>query len=45
MLRAHGLIHKLSHTHRYTVSEKGRKVITALHAAREADIEKLSNAA
>jgi hypothetical protein len=45
MLRAHGLIHKLPHTHRYMVSDKGRRVITALHAAREADIEKLSNAA
>ena len=45
MLRAHGLIHKLPHTHRYMVSEKGRQVITALLAAREADIEKLSKAA
>jgi hypothetical protein len=45
MLRAHGLIQKLPHTHRYLVSEKGRQVITALHAAREADIEKLSKAA
>ena len=45
MLRAHGLIHKLPHTHRYMVSEKGRQVIAALHAAREADIDKLTNAA
>lgn len=45
LLRAHGLIHKLPHTHRYMVSDKGRQVITALHAAREADIEKLSKAA
>jgi hypothetical protein len=45
MLRAHGLLHKVPHTHRYMVSEKGRKVIAALHAAREADIEKLSKAA
>jgi hypothetical protein len=45
MLRAHGLIHKLPHTHRYMVSDKGRQVITALHAAREAHIEKLSKAA
>ena len=45
MLRAHGLVHKVPHTHRYTVSEKGRQVIAALHAAREADIEKLSKAA
>jgi hypothetical protein len=45
MLRAHGLLHKLPHTHRYVVSEKGRKLIAALHAAREADIEKLTKAA
>jgi len=45
MLRAHGLIQKLPHTHRYMVSDKGRQVITAIHAARESDIEKLSIAA
>jgi len=45
MLRAHGLIHKVPHTHRYLVSDKGRQVIAALHAAREADIQKLAQAA
>jgi hypothetical protein len=45
MLRAHGLIQKVPHTHRYLVSKKGRQVIAALHAAREADIEKLTKAA
>ena len=45
MLRAHGLIHKVQHTHRYQVSDKGRQVIAAIHAAREADIEKLAKAA
>jgi hypothetical protein len=45
MLRAHGLLHKLPHTHRYVVSVKGRQVITALIAARQADITKLSKAA
>jgi hypothetical protein len=45
MLRAHGLIHKVPHTHRYLVSSKGRQVISALAAARAADIEKLSKAA
>ena len=45
MLRGHGLIHKLPHTHRYVVSDKGRQVIAALHAAREADIQKLTAAA
>lgn len=45
MLRAHGLIQKLPHTHRYLVSEKGRQVIAALMAARNADITQLTNAA
>lgn len=45
MLRAHGLIHKVSHTHRYQVSAKGRQVIAALMAARQADITKLAAAA
>jgi hypothetical protein len=45
MLRAHGLLHKVPHTHGYMVSDKGRKAIAALHAAREADIEKLTKAA
>jgi len=45
MLRAHALIQKVPHTHRYIVSDKGRQVIAALHAAREADIDKLTRAA
>jgi hypothetical protein len=45
LLRAHGLIHKVPHTHRYVVSEKGRQVIAALHAVREADIHTLTKAA
>jgi hypothetical protein len=45
MLRAHGLIQKVPHTHRYMVSEKGRQTIAALQAARDADIQKLANAA
>lgn len=45
LLRAHGLIQKVPHTHRYMVSEKGRQVIAALHAVREADIHKLAKAA
>ena len=45
MLRAHGLAHKVPHTHRYMLSDKGRRVSAALHAAREADIDKLSKAA
>jgi hypothetical protein len=45
MLRAHGLIRKLPHTHRYQVSTRGRQSITALLMAREADTSKLIHAA
>jgi hypothetical protein len=45
MLRAHGLLSKLPRTHRYVVSDKGRRVITALIAVRETDINKLPKAA
>lgn len=41
LLRAHGLIRKIARTHRYVVTEKGRRVITALLAARRADTEQL----
>jgi hypothetical protein len=42
LLRAHGLITKVSKTHRYVVTEKGRRIITALLAARQASTEKLT---
>jgi hypothetical protein len=42
LLRAHGLIAKVPRTHRYVVTEKGRNVITALLAARNASTEKLT---
>lgn len=45
MLRAHGLLRKVPRTHRYMVSDKGRQLIAALHAAREADTKKLAAAA
>lgn len=45
LLRAHGLIQKVPRSHRYLVSKKGRQVISALQAAREADVNKLLNAA
>jgi len=41
LLRAHGLIHKVPKTHRYQVSPQGRKVITAVLAARQASTEQL----
>ena len=42
LLRTHGLIAKVAKTHRYTVTEKGRNVITALLAARQASTEELT---
>ncbi len=42
LLRAHGLLRKVSGTHRYVVTETGRKIITALLAARQADVEQLT---
>jgi hypothetical protein len=41
LLRAHGLIEKIPKTHRYMVTEHGRKAITALLAARSASTEQL----
>lgn len=41
MLRAHGLVHKVPKTHRYTVSPKGRETIAALLAARSANTQQL----
>jgi hypothetical protein len=45
LLRAHGLIDKIPHTHRYMVSDRGRKAITALLAAQNANTEQLTSAA
>ncbi len=42
LLRAHGLIRKLPHTHRYQVTEPGRAILTALVAAQEATTQKLT---
>jgi DNA-binding MarR family transcriptional regulator len=42
LLRAHGLVRKVSGTHRYVLTESGRKIITALLAARQADVEQLT---
>jgi hypothetical protein len=41
LLRAHGLIAKVSRTHRYVLTPKGHRVITALLAARRANTEQL----
>lgn len=41
MLHAHGLISKVQRTHRWQLSDRGRRIVTALLAARQADTEKL----
>src|SRR5262249_34071132 len=45
LLRAHRLIQKVAHTHRYVLSDPGRQVITALLAVRHADTSQLLKAA
>jgi hypothetical protein len=45
LLRAHGLIRKVSSTHRYMVTDKGRLAISVILAARNADAPKLAKAA
>jgi hypothetical protein len=45
ILRAHGLIGKVPKTHRYQLTQKGRTSISALLAARNANITKLLQAA
>lgn len=45
LLQAHGLIHKVSHTHRWMLNAKAHKAITALLAAGQADTAKLLTAA
>jgi hypothetical protein len=45
LLRAHGLLRKVSGTHRYQVTERGRRLITALLAARNADVDQLTKLA
>jgi hypothetical protein len=42
LLRAHGLLQKIPHTHRYQVSPNARKTIAALLAARNASAELLT---
>jgi hypothetical protein len=42
ILRGHGVLHKVPTTHRYVVSEKGRRAATALLAARNANADFLT---
>jgi hypothetical protein len=45
LLRAHGLLRKLPRIRRYHLSAKGRRIITALLAACDADVEQLTKMA
>jgi len=45
MLRAHGLIRKISKTHRYTLTPKGRLTINGLLAAQQASPQQLAQLA
>ncbi len=45
MLRAHGLIKKVSHTHRYLLTDLGRVAIAAISAAQQATVAELTRAA
>lgn len=45
LLRGHGLLRKVAHTHRYHLTPKGRVVVAALLAARQADTATLAAAA
>jgi hypothetical protein len=45
LLRAHGLIKKVTGTHRWVLTNNGRRVITALLAARNADVDQLTQLA
>jgi hypothetical protein len=45
LLRAHGLVRKVSKTHRYQVTPKGRETLTALLASRTASTRKLTELA
>ncbi len=45
LLRAHGLIRKVSGTHRWILTDNGRRIVTALLAARQADVDQLTQLA
>src|SRR5207248_2915601 len=41
LLRAHGIVRKVTHTHRYHLTDQGRQIITAIQTARKSTIEDL----
>ncbi len=42
LLRAHGLVRKVQHTHRYQLTNGGRRAITAVLAAQQASVNSLT---
>ena len=45
LLRAHGVLEKVSGTHKYQITEQGRIILTALMAARRTPVHELIKAA
>lgn len=45
LLRAHGLIHKVNATHRYTIPTDGRAILTAILATQRVTLQQLQKAA
>ena len=45
LLRAHGILKKVPHSHRYHVTEQGRVMVTALLTARRANVKQLEQLA
>jgi len=45
LLRAHGLLHKLPHTHRYRVSPRGRLTLNVILSAQRMTAQQLTAAA
>ena len=45
LLRAHGILQKISGSHRYQLTKTGQRVVTALLAARHADVDQLTKLA
>jgi DNA-binding PadR family transcriptional regulator len=45
ILRAHGMLHKVPKSHRYQIRPKGREILTAVLAAHDASLQKLTQLA
>src|SRR5260370_11549032 len=45
LLRAHGIIHKLPHTHRYQVTDQGRRILNAILSAQRTTTQQLTSLA